>query len=50
LKDESTNSNDDKEEEDLLLEKELESSSKDTDVLLYGRLIEVKKEDLARKI
>jgi hypothetical protein len=50
LKDESTNLDDDEKEEDLLLEKELESSSKDTDVLLYGRLIEVEKGDLARKI
>jgi hypothetical protein len=34
----------------LLLEEELESSSKDVDVLLYGRLIEVEEEDLAREI
>jgi hypothetical protein len=50
LKDESTNLDDDEEEEDLLSKEELESSSKDADVLSYGRLIEVEKEDLARKI
>jgi hypothetical protein len=37
-------------EEDLLLEKELESSSKDINILLYKRLTKAKKEDLARKI
>jgi hypothetical protein len=50
LEDKSTNSNDDKKEEDLLSKEELESSSKDVDVLLYGRLIEVEEGDLTRKI
>jgi hypothetical protein len=50
LEDEYTNFNDNKKEQDLLLEKELESSSKDVDILLYGRLIEVEEEDLAREI
>jgi hypothetical protein len=50
LKDESTNFDNDKKEEDLLLEEKLESFSKDIDVLLYERLTKAKKEDLARKI
>jgi hypothetical protein len=50
LKDEFINLDDDKEEEDLLLEKELESSSKDIDVLLYERLTKVEEGDLAREI
>jgi hypothetical protein len=45
-KDKSTNFDDNEEEEDLLLEKELEFFSKDVNILLYGRLIKVKKEDL----
>jgi hypothetical protein len=50
LKDKSTNLDDDEKEEDLSLEEELESSSKDADVLSYGRLTEAEKEDLAREI
>jgi hypothetical protein len=50
LEDESTNLDDDEKEEDSLLEKKLESSSKDVDVLLYGRLTKVEEGDLARKI
>jgi hypothetical protein len=50
LKDKSINSNDNEEEEDLLLEKKLESFSKDIDILLYERLTKAEKEDLAREI
>jgi hypothetical protein len=50
LKDESTNPDNDEEEEDLLLEKELESSSKDANTLSYRRLTKVEEEDLAREI
>jgi hypothetical protein len=48
--DESINLNDNEEEEDLLLEKKLESFSKDIDILLYGRLTEAEEEDLTREI
>jgi hypothetical protein len=50
LEDESTNPDNDEKEEDLLLEKELEFFSKDANILLYGRLTKVEKEDLAREI
>jgi hypothetical protein len=50
LKNESINLDDNEEEEDLLLEEKSKSSSKDIDILLYGRLIEVEEEDLAREI
>jgi hypothetical protein len=50
LKNKFINLNDDEKEEDLLLEKELESSSKDIDILLYGRLTKAKEGDLTREI
>jgi hypothetical protein len=50
LKDKFINLDNDKKEEDLLLEKKLESSSKDINTSLQERLIKVKKEDLTKEI